>query len=315
MRPAPLNALHAFESAARHQSYSLAAGELHVTHSAISQQIRTLEAALGVALFVRQGRKMLPTRDGMLLLSRIQPALHQINRAMAEAAARRRPPSITVALLQSFANRWLLPRLGRFQKLQPNVVVHIQGSSDLKNLERAEADIAIRYGQGTWEGCSSEKLLDEWLFPVCSPAFNKGRLPKSAASLKRYRILNDECPLEWNVWAKHAGIDTAEFNHETIYSDSNLMLEAAIAGQGIAIGRSALVAADLKAGRLVRASGLIVPGPYSYYLVTAASRGKPAHLLAFEQWLRQEAEVFTRRELKPLESHARRIAGDGAQGR
>ncbi len=315
MKPAPLNALHAFESAARHQSYSLAAGELHVTHSAVSQQIRTLEAALGVALFVRQGRQMLPTRDGVLLLNRIQPALQQIRHAMAEAGAQRRPPSITVTMLQSFANRWLLPRIGRFQKLQPNVVVHIQASSDLKNLERAEADLAIRYGHGSWKGCDAEKLLDEWLFPVCSPAFNKGRLPKSAANLKRYRILNDECPLEWNVWAQQAGIDTAEFNHETTYSDSNLMLEAAIAGQGIAIGRSALVAADLKAGRLVRASGLLVPGPYAYHLVSAAGRGKPAHLLAFEQWLRQEAAAFTRKELEPLASQARRRAASKAQAR
>jgi LysR family glycine cleavage system transcriptional activator len=118
MRPTPLNTLHAFESAARHGSYSLAAGELHVTHSAISQQIRALEALLGVTLFERRGRQMLLTKEGTLLFRRVQPALQQIGSAVSEVSVLNRAPSITVTTLQSFANRWLLPRLGKFQKMQ-----------------------------------------------------------------------------------------------------------------------------------------------------------------------------------------------------
>lgn len=296
MKAPPLNALHAFEAAARHSSYSVAADELHVTHSAISQQIRTLESSLGVALFARQGRGMLLTKEGALLFKRIQPALQQISRAVSEVGVIKRAPSITVTTLQSFANRWLLPRMGKFQKLQPHVAVHIQASPDLKNLQRGDADIAIRYGGGAWKGCDAEKVLEEWVFPVCSPAFNKGRLPKSIGSLKRYRILRDDCPIEWNTWAKQAGVDTAEFMHEASYSDSNLMLGAAVAGQGIAIGRSALVSADLAAGRLVRVFDLVAPAAYSYYLVTASDRKKTPQLLAFEQWLQQEAATFTRKE-------------------
>lgn len=298
MRPAPLHALHAFESAARLLSYSRAADELHVTHSAISQQIRGLEESLGVALFERQGRQMLLTREGALLLRRVQPALRQIGRAVSEISTLQRAPSITITTLQSFANRWLLPRIGRFQKLQPDVVVHIQASPELKDLERAEADIAIRYGKGSWKGCESEKLMDEWIFPVCSPAFNKGRLPKMPAGLKRFRILRDDCQVEWNAWAQAAGIDLAECPHATEYSDSNLMLGAAAAGQGIAIGRSALVSADLASGQLARVCDVIVPAPYSYYVVAAAGRAKPPHLQAFEAWLRDEAAVFDRKEHK-----------------
>lgn len=300
MRPTPLNALHAFESAARLGSYTLAAGELHVTHSAVSQQLRTLEGMLGVRLFERRGRQMVLTKEGGLLYRRIQPALQQISRAVSEVGVLNRPPSITVTTLQSFANRWLLPRLGKFQKRQPHVAVHIQASSDLKDLTRGQADIAIRYGRGTWKGCDAEPLLQEWVFPVCSPAFNKGRMPATAAGLKRYRILRDDCQVEWNAWARLAGIDTGEFMHEVTYSDSNLMLGAAIAGQGVAIGRSTLVSADLVSKRLVRLFDVVAPGPYSYHLVTAEDRGKPPHLQAFEQWLKEEAAAFTRKEMRLL---------------
>lgn len=307
MRPTPLHALHTFESAARHQSYSLAADELHVTHSAVSQQIRILEEALGVRLFGRQGRQMLLTKEGALLYKRIQPALKQIDRATAEVGALQRSPSITVTTLTSFANRWLLPRLARFQKRRPDIAVHIRASEELKDMERAEVDVAIRYGRGTWKGCNAEKLLDEWLFPVCSPAFNKGRLPGTIKSLKRYRVLRDDCremrdgsSVEWKTWLQQAGIDSADLMHETSYSDANLMLESAIAGQGIAIGRSALVSADMAAGRLVRVFDVIAPAPYSYYIVTAASRKMSAEVQAFVQWLQQEAALYGRKELKSL---------------
>lgn len=300
MRTPPLNTLLAFESAARLGSYTLAADELNVTHSAISQQLRSLEDALGLTLFERQGRRMLLTREGLLLFKRVQPALQQIGEAMSEVKVMTRTPSITVTTLQSFANRWLLPRLARFQDLQPDVAVNIQASPDLKDLTRGQADVAIRYGRGPWKNCESEPLLEEWLFPVCSPGFNKGRPPTHLSSLKRHRILRDDCQLEWNAWAKHAGIDLSECPRDTTYSDSNLMLGAAIAGQGIAIGRSALVSADLAAGRLIRMFDLIAPAPYSYHLVTAAGRAQAPHLRAFMEWLRAEAVDFARKERRRI---------------
>lgn len=300
MRLPPLNSLHAFESAARHTSYSLAAKELNVTHSAVSQQVRSLEEILGVTLFERCGRQMILTKEGALLFRRVQPALHQIAGAVAEVGGLNRKPSFSVTTLQSFANRWLLPRLAKFQKKQPHATVHIQASPELKDLTRGRTDIAIRYGHGPWKGCDSEPLLEEWLFPVCSPNFNKGRLPTTVGNLKRFRVLSDDCAMEWNAWSKYAGIDSTEYMHEVTYSDSNLMLSAAMAGQGIAIGRSSLVAADLAAGRLVQVFDVVAPGPYAYHLVTAAGRSKSPSLLAFEQWLREEAAAFARKERRRL---------------
>lgn len=298
MLPTSLNALSTFEAAARHKSYSLAAAELHITHSAVSQQMRILENSLGMRLFERHGRQMLLSTEGAVLYQQIRPALNQISRALAEVGRNQRAPVIKVSTLQSFASYWLVPRLSKFQKLHPGVAVHIQGTQEIKDLERPETDIAIRYGLGKWDGCEAEKLLGDWIFPVCSPHFNKGKLPARMNNLKRYRLLCDDCPLEWNTWARLAGVDTAEFKHETYFSDSNLMLAAAIAGQGIAIGRSSLVAADIAAGRLVRLFDLIAPAEYAYYMVTASGSKKSPALLAFEQWLRREAALFGRKTKK-----------------
>lgn len=295
MFPPSLNALTTFEAAARNKSYSLAAAELHITHSAVSQQMRLLENSLALRLFERHGRQMLLTEQGALLLQQIQPALKQIFRALSDAGKAQRAPAIKVSTLQSFATYWLVPRLSKFQKRQPGVAVHIQGTQGLQDLERSATDLAIRYGLGQWDGCVAEKLLDDSIFPVCSPHFNKGRLPTDMHRLKRYRLLCDDCPLEWDTWTAMAGIDTAEFKHETYFSDSNLMLAAAIAGQGIAIGRSSLVTADIAAGRLVRLFDVIAPSAYAYYMVTAAGSNKSAPLQAFEEWLRHEAILFSKK--------------------
>lgn len=292
-----LNALATFEAAARHQSYTLAAAELHITHSAISQQMRQLEQALGVRLFERQARQMRLSSAGTQLYQQIQPALKQIRRALAATA--QRVPAIRVSTLQSFANLWLVPRLHKFQQRQPGVTVHVQAGAQLADLERSETDIAVRFGLGSWPGCSAEKLLDDSIFPVCSPRFNHGRLPTKSASLARYRLLCDDCPLEWNTWCSAAGIDPTSFRHETYFSDSNLMLAAARAGQGIAIGRASLVAADLAAGRLVRLFDVIAPSTFAYYLVTPAGCEKSAPLLAFEAWLRLEARQFEKKHGMP----------------
>lgn len=293
MLPISLNALTTFESAARHKSYSLAAAELHVTHSAISQQMRLLENSLGIRLFERQGRQMLLTAEGTNLYKQIQPALKQISRALSNVGVAQRAPAIRVTTSQSFATFWLLPRMGQFQNENPHVAIHIHASLEMKDLDRSETDIAIRFGRGKWDRCDTEKLLDDRLYPVCSPHFNNGRFPAKPCNLKSYRILCDEDKREWNTWSKLAQIDTAEFKHEAHHSDSNLMLAAARAGQGIAIGRSSLVADDIASGTLVRLFDLVAPSDYSYYLVTASGTNKSAQLLAFEQWLRQEAASFS----------------------
>jgi LysR family glycine cleavage system transcriptional activator len=293
MLPTSLNSLATFEAAARHKSYTLAAIELHITHSAISQQMRGLEVSLGVALFERKGRQMQLTSEGAQFLKQIQPALRQIGRAISQVKMEQRPPAIRVATLQSFATFWLLPRLGKFQTAHPELAIHIQASLGLINLERSETDIAIRFGLGKWEGCDAEKLLDDQLYPVCSPNFNGGHLPKTPKQLRMHRILCDESRREWNNWSKLTGVDVDNFKHETHHSDSNLMLTAAKAGQGIAMGRHSLVAGEIAAGNLIRLFDIVAPSEYHYYLVTSVGQKKTTALLAFEKWLRQEAAAFS----------------------
>jgi LysR family glycine cleavage system transcriptional activator len=294
MLPTSLNSLVTFEAAARHKSYSLAATELNITHSAISQQMRLLEESLGVALFERKARQMQLTPEGVQLLKQIQPALRQIGRAVAQIKSEQRAPAIHVATLQSFATFWLLPRLGHFQTKFPELAIHIHASLGLVNLDRQRMDIAIRFGLGTWDGYDAEKLLDDQLYPVCSPQFNGGRFPVEPAQLLHYRILCVENGREWRQWGERAGIAIDNFKHESHHSDSNLMLTAAKAGQGIAVARHSLVAAEIAAGNLVRLFDIIAPSDYHYYLVTTTGLKKSPALLAFEAWLRAEAAGFAR---------------------
>ncbi len=294
MLPTSLNSLVTFEAAARLKSYSQAALELHITHSAISQQMRLLEESLGLALFERKGRQMQLTPEGVQLLKQIQPALRQIARALVQVKSEQRTPAIHVATLQSFATFWLLPRLGQFQSKHPDILVHIHASLGLVNLDRQHMDIAIRFGLGQWEGCDAEKLFDDQLYPVCSPDFNGGRMPSSPKQLGHYRILCVENGREWQRWGQLAQIDIDNFKHESHLSDSNLMLTAAKAGQGIAVARHSLVAAEIAAGNLIRLFDVIAPSDYHYYLVTTTGSKKSAALLAFETWLREQALLFAR---------------------
>ena len=294
MLPTSLNSLATFEAAARFKSYTLAAAELHITHSAISQQMRGLEETLGVSLFERRGRQMQLTPEGVQLLKQIQPALRQISRALTQIKSEQRTPAIHVATLQSFATFWLLPRLGKFQSKHPELAIHIHASLGLVNLDRQQIDIAIRFGLGQWDGCDAEKLLDDHLYPVCSPNFNTGRFPNSPKQLGNFRILCVENGREWQRWGALAGISIGDFKHESHLSDSNLMLTAAKAGQGIAVARHSLVAEEIAAGNLIRLFDLMAPSDYNYYIVTTTGLKKNAALISFEQWLRDEAAEFAR---------------------
>jgi LysR family glycine cleavage system transcriptional activator len=256
--------------------------------------MRLLEDSLGVPLFERKGRQMLLTVEGAQLLKQIQPALRQITRALAQVKMAQRTTAIHVATLQSFATFWLLPRLGKFQSTHPDLAIHIQASLGLINLDRTVTDIAIRFGLGKWDGCDAEKLLDDQLYPVCSPDFNGGRFPANVKQLRNFRILSVENGREWHSWSQLAGVDINSFKHETHHSDSNLMLTAAKAGQGIAVARNSLVAGEIASGNLIRLFDVIAPSDYNYYLVTTTGMKKSEALLAFEKWLRTEAAAFSK---------------------
>ena len=284
----PLETLRVFEVACRHGSYSEAARELHVTHSAVSQRIRQLEEQLGLTLFERQGNRMVPTASGVRLQAGVKSAFSEMSAALSGIQTRRKNAEITVSLLPVMAARWLVPRLSRFTARFPHINLHIKTGQSLANFKSDGVDIAIRFGTGDWKGLRANKLLDEEFFPVCSPSLNGGRLPRDPASMLSQPLLIDR-NLSWHAWFKSAGLKLDRDIAGTSFTDTNALMEAAVTGQGIALGRLSFSQADILAGKLVRLSEHSLRVAYCHYAVyPIASESNPA-LVAFRDWLIEES--------------------------
>jgi LysR family transcriptional regulator, glycine cleavage system transcriptional activator len=284
----PLETLRVFEVACRHGSYSEAARELHVTHSAVSQRIRQLEEQLGLTLFERQGNRMVPTASGVRLQAGVKSAFSEMNAALSGIRTRRKNAEITVSLLPVMAARWLVPRLSRFSARFPHINLHIKTGQGLANFKSDGVDIAIRFGTGDWKGLRAIKLLDEEFFPVCSPGLNGGRLPKDPVAMLSQPLLIDR-NLSWHAWFKSAGLKLDRDITGTSFTDTNALMEAAVMGQGIALGRRSFSQSDILAGKLVRLSEHSLRVAYCHYAVyPIASESNPA-LLTFRDWLMEEA--------------------------
>jgi LysR family glycine cleavage system transcriptional activator len=285
----PLETLRVFEVACRHGSYSEAARELHVTHSAVSQRIRQLEEELGLTLFERQGNRMVPTASGLRLQAGVKNAFSELNASLGNIRTRRTDAEITVSLLPVMAARWLVPRLPRFKARFPRINLHVKTAQALANFKSDGVDIAIRFGMGDWKGLRATKLLDEEFFPVCSPSLNGGRLPKDALSILSEPLLIDR-NLSWRAWFKSAGATLDREIAGMSFTDTNAMLEAAVTGQGIALGRLSVTRSDILAGRLVRLSEHSLRVSYCHYAVYPASSESNPALMAFRDWLVEEAD-------------------------
>ena len=284
----PLETLRVFEVACRHGSYSAAARELHVTHSAVSQRIRQLEEELGLTLFERQGNRMVPTASGLRLQAGVKSAFSEMSAALAGIQTRRTDAEITVSLLPVMAARWLVPRLSRFTARFPHINLHIKSGQSLANFKSDGVDIAIRFGTGDWKGHRAIKLLDEEFFPVCSPGLNGGRLPKDPASLLSQPLLIDR-NLSWHAWFKSAGLKLDRDIAGTSFTDTNALMEAAVSGQGIALGRLSFTQSDILAGKLVRLSEHSLRVAYCHYAVYPISSESNPALVAFRDWLIEES--------------------------
>lgn len=295
----PLQLLRGFEAAARHLSFTRAAAELHVTHGAISHQIRALEVQLRTKLFQRKGRQMVLTERGQILVTQIRQGLRLLERAF-EGSARRAPPDIlTISLLPAFASRWLIPRIGSFQACHPGLQLALRTTTELANLGSDGVDLAIRYGPGGWPGVQQERLIGELIFPVCSPNYRNGNYPRSLPELTQADLLlNPHQP--WEAWFNAAGADMREPHLGTSYTDASLLLEAAAEGHGVALARGTLVADDLRSGRLVRLFDCAITDEYSYFMVWRAESRKLKSIEIFRDWMlgqlrsNEDAESKTR---------------------
>ena len=280
--------MRVFEVACRHGSYSEAARELHVTHSAVSQRIRQLEEELGLTLFERQGNRMVLTPSGLRLQAGVKNAFSELGAALGSLHTRRSDVEITVSLLPVMAARWLVPRLPRFRARFPHINLHIKTGRSLANFKSDGVDIATRFGTGDWKGLRAIKLLNEEFFPVCSPGLNNGRLPKDPASMLSEPLLIDR-NLSWRAWFRSAGLKLNRDITGTSFTDTNALMEAAVTGQGIALGRLSFTRSDILAGKLVRLSEHSLRVAYCHYAVYPISSESNPALVAFRDWLVEEA--------------------------
>jgi LysR family glycine cleavage system transcriptional activator len=291
----PLNALRVFETAARLMSFNRAAEELQITPSAVSHQIRGLERFLGLRLFRRANRTLMLTDEGQNYLPTLREAFDAIHAATARLGAPRSGGTLTVSLLSSFAVRWLIPRLPRFQALHPEIEVRLSTATRLVDFRREDVDCAIRYGGGNWPGLAAYRLVGDDIFPVTSPRLLRGpQTLASPADLAHHTLLQSLAWREgWRQWltaARAAGAEPGEIDPERgpQFETTDLALAAAAEGHGIAIGRTALVAEELRAGRLVALFDMRLSVASAYYLVMPEERREQPRLADFRAWLLAE---------------------------
>jgi len=283
-----LNGLRAIEAAGRLGSLAAAAEELGVTPGAVSQQIAKTEALLGRTLFERSPRGLVATEAGRPLLARLSRAFAELAQAVAEA--RRRDESVlTVSVAPIFAARWLVYRLNGFAERHPEVRLRIDATTKLVDLDASDIDLAIRVGAGRWPGVRSELLLQQEVFPVCSPALAAG-LREPADILKLPAVIDENAMFSWDVWLKAAGLGGAKLSVRHSFNDASLALDAAIAGQGVMIAWQTLAGYAVMKGSLVAPFGIRARTGFGHYFVTSASRRESKAALAFKQWVREEVE-------------------------
>lgn len=292
-----LNGLRAFEAAARHLSFTVAASELNVTQTAISHQIRRLEEELGIRLFVRRNRALELTPAAKDYLPGVRAAFNDLRLATDRLLRRDDGHVLTVSTLASLAAKWLLPRLSTFQEAHPGIDVRITTSSGLVDFRTGDVDAAIRYGRGHWQGARADWLMADELFPVCSPALLGGDKPlRCPEDLAHHMLLHTSGGYDddWRQWLTAAGLP-ADISKQPGLSFDLIFLavQAAIDGSGVAMGRTSYVQDDIAKGRLVVPFEIALPTDAGFYLVSPETKADPPKLAAFRQWLKASAQNKT----------------------
>jgi LysR family transcriptional regulator, glycine cleavage system transcriptional activator len=296
---AMLRAIQAFEAAARHQNYAAAATELNVTPAAIGQQVRALEAWVGSALFHRLSagaNRLVLSESALAALPDFVEGLDRLDAGLRRLRNERQASLITVSASQAFVARWLLPRLESFTSARPDIDVRLDVSDRLSDIEHGQADLAIRCGAGKWPGVTSTRLMDEEVFPVCSPALLADRAaPRTAKQLATMTLIHDLtlAPLKafpsWTQWLHAQGAKPTNASRGLHINASAAVIQAALSGQGVALARRAFVANDLADGRLLRLLPHIRwPIAWAYHLVHTDTALRREPLRAFVAWLKDE---------------------------
>jgi len=289
-----LTALRAFEAAARHENLTRAAEELFVTHGAISRQIREIETDLGTALFERRGRRLILTDAGRDYQRAVTAAFDDLATAtnqLRQAASARR---LTLNVLPTFAMRWLIPRLGRFQQLNPKIELRLVTSDRPISRLGEPFDLAVRRGPDNLQGYRAAAFMAEWEMPVCSPALLQRKPVASIADLTQHVLLEAETrPDAWQSWLRKTAAQHLQFPGRQQFDHFYLCLDAAEDGLGLALGPVPLIADDLAAGRLMAPlPDLRLPSRAYHWVVPERLAGDPA-IRSLCQWLEEEGERAT----------------------
>ncbi|MCP5153184.1 MAG: transcriptional regulator GcvA [Ectothiorhodospiraceae bacterium] len=294
----PLNALRALEAAARHLSFTRAAEELGVTAAAVGQQVRSLETHLGIALFRRRGRALMLTESAQAALPELREGFEKLASAVERLRGHDARGSLVVSVEPSFAAKWLVRRLDGFRDAHPDIGVRLDASSRVVDLAREDVDIGIRYGNGAWPGLRVDKLFDESVFPVCAPALIRGENAlRHPRDLRGHVLLHDtgdptdEGWPDWETWLRAAGVEGVDASRGPRFSETSMVVQAAIDGQGVALAGAVLVADDIAAGRLVRPFGPRVQTrlALAYYLVCLEAAADTPKITAFRHWILEQA--------------------------
>jgi len=290
-------ALCAFEAAARHASFKHAATELHLSTSAISHQVRGLEEHLGTSLFDRTNNGVSLTAIGQSYYQEIEPALAQIGEATRAVKKPQSAGYLRVSLLSSLSTLWLIPELDKFRDLHPDITLELQEDLEVIDFRNDSIDAALRYdfhAQSEWKGLVSVPLMEELLFPVCSPSYfdQHGRFTHSDSDRKHKLLINSRHPNEWEQWfgVVQYPIPITEFNAKSVMDTSNMTLTAAANGLGIAMGRTPFVNQLLHSGRVVKAHDGVQNRGIRNYLVYPETTTKLPQLLKFSKWLKELAQ-------------------------
>jgi len=288
----PFNALRVFEAVAGALSFSAAATQLSVTPAAVSTQIKALERYLQFPLLRRRGRRVELTEEGATLYEAVRRGLDEIYGAVRVLNHRHHGGGLTLTLLPSLMQKWLLPRLPEFERLHPDVQLHVQTDRRLIDFQRNDVHAGIRYGLGAWPGVTSEKLLDEWLLPVASPALVKRLgMPRSAADLEGWPLIHSSSE-PWRNWFEAVGHKVEPLPPGPSYDDSAFLLTAAEQGQGAALGRWTLVENDLATGRLVALWAHATRERFAYYFVSPPAYWETPKVKALGRFLKRQAQLF-----------------------
>jgi LysR family transcriptional regulator, glycine cleavage system transcriptional activator len=282
-----LNALKAFEAAARHVSFTRAAEELCVTQGAVSHQVKALEAELGIKLFNRDRQGLIITEAGRDYLAVVRDAFDRIAMESERLVQRQGSGMLTVSTSPDFAAKWLVHRLGRFVEVHPEIDLRISATMHHVDFAREDVDIAVRHGDGDWPGLHVTRLCAEHLFAVCSPALARGLARPS--DILKLPLLHLDDRTAWSAWFDAAGIAGVKAVHGPILNRASMLIDAAVDGQGVALARTALAAWDLTHKRLVRPFSIALSLAKSYWIVGPKATANLAKLVAFRDWLLAQA--------------------------